>query len=97
VIVRWGLVELPAVRDALELHEPLLVMSSRWSLEIEAGERWSEVPSHRVDDAAALAAGGVIAVGGGSAIDLGKAISARADVKLLSVPTTYAGAEWTTS
>jgi maleylacetate reductase len=97
VIVRWSLDELPAVREELGLRDPLLVMSPRWSLDIDAGERWSEVPSHRVDDAAALATGGVIAVGGGSAIDLGKAISARAEVKLLSVPTTYAGAEWTTS
>ena len=40
--------------------------------------------------------GGVIALGGGSAIDLGKAISAAAGVPLVSVPTTYAGAEWTT-
>jgi maleylacetate reductase len=38
----------------------------------------------------------VIAVGGGSAIDLGKAVSAAADVLLVSVPTTYSGAEWTT-
>jgi maleylacetate reductase len=37
----------------------------------------------------------VVAVGGGSAIDLGKAVSARAGVPLVSVPTTYAGAEWT--
>src|SRR5262249_52419290 len=51
---------------------------------------------HRVDDAAALAGDGVIAVGGGSAIDLGKAVSAAADVPLVSVPTTYSGAEWTT-
>ncbi len=36
-----------------------------------------------------------MAVGGGSAIDLGKAISAEADLPLVSVPTTYAGAEWT--
>jgi maleylacetate reductase len=34
-------------------------------------------------------------VGGGSAIDLGKAISAATGSPLVSVPTTYAGAEWT--
>jgi maleylacetate reductase len=38
----------------------------------------------------------VIAIGGGSAIDLGKAVSAAAGVPLVSVPTTYSGAEWTT-
>src|SRR5439155_19539116 len=63
---------------------------------IACAARWPEVPSERVDDAAAQAGGGVIALGGGSAIDLGKAISASAGVPLVSVPTTYAGAEWTT-
>jgi maleylacetate reductase len=37
----------------------------------------------------------VLALGGGSAIDLGKAISAATGLPLVSVPTTYAGAEWT--
>ena len=78
------------------MHEPLLVASPRWNPPIEVAARWSEVPSERVGDAAALADGGVIALGGGSAIDLGKAISASAGVPLVSVPTTYAGAEWTT-
>ena len=60
--------------------------------------RWREVPSHRLDEAAAQASGadGVLAVGGGSAIDLGKAISAATGLPLVSVPTTYSGAEWTT-
>jgi maleylacetate reductase len=55
------------------------------------------VPSDRVGEATAAARGadGVLAVGGGSAIDLGKAISAAAGLPLVSVPTTYAGAEWT--
>ena len=39
---------------------------------------------------------GVLALGGGSAIDLGKAISAATGLPLVSVPTTYSGAEWTT-
>jgi maleylacetate reductase len=96
MIVRWSLDELPAVCDEAGLDAPLLVASPRWSLPIEAAARWSEVPSQRVDDAAGQAAGGVIAVGGGSAIDLGKAISEVAGVPLVSVPTTYSGAEWTT-
>jgi maleylacetate reductase len=96
VIVRWGLEELPAVSAELGVRAPLLVASPRWELGIDARARWTEVPSDRIDAAAAQAGDGVIAVGGGSAIDLGKAVSARAAVPLVSVPTTYAGAEWTT-
>jgi maleylacetate reductase len=96
MIVRWGLEALPDVVAEAGMQRPLLVASPRWKLSIEAANRWSEVPSHRVEDAAELAGDGVIAVGGGSAIDLGKAVSAAASVPLVSVPTTYAGAEWTT-
>jgi maleylacetate reductase len=97
VIVAWSLRELPEVCAQAGIASPLLVASPRWELgELEASARWSEVPSHRVDEAAALAAGGVVALGGGSAIDLGKAVSAAAGVPLVSVPTTYSGAEWTT-
>ena len=44
---------------------------------------------------AADGADGLVAFGGGSAIDTGKAVSAARDLQLVSVPTTYAGAEWT--
>jgi maleylacetate reductase len=92
VIVRWGL---DALADLCG-SEALLVASPRWSeLPVRAAHRWDEVPSQRVDEAAELAGDCVVAVGGGSAIDLGKAISARAGAPLVSVPTTYAGAEWT--
>jgi len=90
MIVRWGLGELRGVLPG----EALLVASERWP-DLGLAARWSEVPSERIDDAAALARDCVVALGGGSAIDLGKAISARAGVPLVSVPTTYAGAEWT--
>jgi maleylacetate reductase len=96
VIVRWGIAALPDVCAEAGLEAPLLVASPRWNLPVESVARWSEVPSERVDEAAALASGGVVAIGGGSAIDLGKAISSAADVPLVSVPTTYSGAEWTT-
>ncbi len=96
MIVRWGIAALPDVCAEAGIDGPLLVASPRWNLPIESAARWTEVPSERVDEAAALAGGGVVAVGGGSAIDLGKAISAAAGVPLVSVPTTYAGAEWTT-
>jgi len=95
VIVRWGLGELSPVLAELGIERPLLVASPRWRLDIDAATRWTEVPSDRVAEAAERAGNGVVAVGGGSAIDLGKAISAEADVALVSVPTTYAGAEWT--
>ena len=98
MIVRWGLRELPAVLVELRVLEPLLVASERWDetdLGVRPAARWTEVPSERIAAAAERAGDGVVAVGGGSAIDLGKAISADADVPLVSVPTTYAGAEWT--
>jgi maleylacetate reductase len=38
---------------------------------------------------------GIVAVGGGSAIDTAKAASAAAQLPLVSVPTTYSAAEWT--
>jgi maleylacetate reductase len=98
VIVRWGLDELGAVLDELAIREPLLVASPRWSAEelpITVAATWGEVPSERVAEAADQAGDGVVALGGGSAVDLGKAISAQAGVPVVSVPTTYAGAEWT--
>ena len=98
MIIRWGLSELPHVLAELEIAEPLLVASDRWvdaDIGVEPAARWTEVPSERIDAAARGARDGVLALGGGSAIDLGKAISAVADVPLVSVPTTYAGAEWT--
>jgi maleylacetate reductase len=99
VIVRWGLGALPAVLGGeLDIHAPLFVASERWSdvaLGVRIAARWTEVPSELIADAAAHAGDGVLAMGGGSAIDLGKAISAEAGVPLVSVPTTYSGAEWT--
>jgi len=99
MIVRWGpLLLLAEVCAELGVREPLLVASPRWDkleLPILPSARWSEVPSARVDEAADLAGDGVVAIGGGSAIDLGKAVSAAIGRPLVSLPTTYAGAEWT--
>jgi maleylacetate reductase len=97
VIVRWGLAELPGVLGELRIERPFLIASERWSgLELPAGGRWTEVPSDRVDEisSATSDADGLLAVGGGSAIDLTKAVSAAAGLPVVSVPTTYSGSEW---
>ncbi|HJQ74778.1 MAG TPA: iron-containing alcohol dehydrogenase [Gaiellaceae bacterium] len=100
MIVRWGLDELPGVLGELGIVRPYLVASERWShLELpDAHGRWSEVPTERIDELAAAASGsdGILAVGGGSAIDLAKALSATTGLSVASVPTTYSGSEWTT-
>jgi maleylacetate reductase len=100
VIVRWGLGSVGDACAAVGASAPLLVASPRWDaleLSVEPAARWREVPSDSIGDAVAAAsvADGVLAVGGGSAIDLAKAISAATGLLLVSVPTTYAGAEWT--
>ncbi|HLY87155.1 MAG TPA: iron-containing alcohol dehydrogenase [Gaiellaceae bacterium] len=100
MIVEWGLRLLPEACAEAGASSPLLVASPRWdslALPVEPAARWEEAPSDRIAEAVAAAqrADGVLAVGGGSAIDLGKAISAASGLPLVSVPTTYAGAEWT--
>ena len=99
MIVRWGLGELEGVLSELGVGDPFLVASPRWDAPVEVIGEWREVPSHRIADVASAASGadGILAVGGGSAIDLAKAISAETGLPLVSVPTTYSGAEWTPS
>jgi maleylacetate reductase len=102
VIVRWGLDELGGVLAELAVGRPVLVTSERWrSLELPVAARFHGVRTHAPVEtvqaaiAAAEGADGVVALGGGSAIDTGKAVSAARELPLVSVPTTYAGAEWT--
>ena len=98
MIVRWGLEELSDLLGELGIDSPFLIASERWSaLDLPAEGRWTEVPSERIDEIAAAARGsnGLLAVGGGSAIDLGKAASSVTGLGLVSVPTTYSGSEWT--
>jgi maleylacetate reductase len=89
VIVRWGIGELPALTG----HRPLVVASPRWREVLAAGDRWEEVPSDRIEVPDGVDT--IVAIGGGSAIDTAKAASASAGLPLVSVPTTYSGAEWT--
>jgi maleylacetate reductase len=94
VIVRWGIEELPGLLDDVGIERPFLVAGPRWDdLEIPAAARWTEIPSDRISVPRDV--DGILAVGGGSAIDTGKAASAASDLPLVSVPTTYSGAEWT--
>jgi maleylacetate reductase len=95
VIVRWGLDQLRSVLAEAEIERPMVIASARWKiLDLPHVEWWSEVPSHRVEVPAA--ADGLLAVGGGSAIDTGKFASAQTGKPVVHVPTTYSGAEWTT-
>jgi maleylacetate reductase len=98
VIVRWGLEQLPDMLGEVGGSRPFLIASDRWSnLDLPAAGRWNEVPSDRIAEIAAQTAttDAILAVGGGSAIDLAKAVSAATNLPLVSVPTTYSGAEWT--
>ncbi|GAB2915643.1 maleylacetate reductase [Streptomyces heilongjiangensis] len=54
-----------------------------------------EVAERAVDVARAAGADGCVAVGGGSAIGLGKAIALRTGLPLIAVPSTYSGSEMT--
>ena len=89
MIVAWGVEELPALAG----ERPFVVASPRWRHVLDAADRWEEVPSHRIEVPAGIDT--IVAVGGGSAIDTAKAASAATGLPLVSVPTTYSGAEWT--
>jgi len=89
VIVCWGLDGLASLAG----ERPLVVASPRWRAVLEAADRWEEIPSHRIEVPEGVDT--IVAVGGGSAIDTAKAASAATGLPLVSVPTTYSGAEWT--
>ncbi len=95
MIVRWSLAELPALLAEAGIERPFLIASERWKkLDLPHVEWWGEVPSDRIR--VPVLADGILAVGGGSAIDTGKFASAQAELPVVHVPTTYSGAEWTT-
>ncbi|HMG52223.1 MAG TPA: maleylacetate reductase [Kofleriaceae bacterium] len=54
-----------------------------------------EVTRAALDAARELGADGVVAIGGGSTIGLGKAIAVRTGLPQVAIPTTYAGSEMT--
>lgn len=102
MIVRWGLRQLPPLLAELGVERPLLVTTARFAeLELPAAARFSGVRRHAPVETVAAAveaaagADGLVGLGGGSAIDTAKAVSARTSLPLVCVPTTYAGAEWT--
>jgi maleylacetate reductase len=102
VIVRWGLDALPSVLAKVGSERPLLVTTGRWrKLDLPAADAFYGVERHGSPEsvaeatAAAEGADGLLAVGGGSAIDTAKAVSAATALPVVSVPTTYSGAEWT--
>jgi len=102
VIVRWGIEGLEGLLRELGIERPLLVTSKRFAgLDVPVAARFTGVRRHApletVSAAAEAAQGtdGLVGLGGGSAIDTAKAVSAATGLSLVAVPTTYAGAEWT--
>lgn len=102
MIVRWGLDAYDELLAAIGIRSPLLITTRRWDgLELPVAKRFSGVQAHVPVDvveeavAAAEEVDGLVALGGGSAIDTAKAVSARTGLPVVSVPTTYSGAEWT--
>lgn len=86
----------------LSVGEPVLIASERWrDFDLPVGRRFHGVQPHaemsgvRAAVEAAAGADGLVALGGGSAIDTAKAVSSETRLPIVSIPTTYSGAEWT--
>ncbi|HZP73073.1 MAG TPA: iron-containing alcohol dehydrogenase [Gaiellaceae bacterium] len=95
MIVRFGLGELPGVLQEVGIERPYVIASDRWRrLDVPHTAWLAEVPSATV--AVPSEADGILAIGGGSAIDTAKFASAQSGRPVVHVPTTYSGAEWTT-
>jgi maleylacetate reductase len=102
MIVRWGLEMLPGVLEELSVTRPLLISTERWrelKLPVARGfygaKPHADVAGVREALAAADGTDGLVALGGGSAIDTAKAVSSQTGLAIVSIPTTYSGAEWT--
>ena len=90
MIVRWGLDALPEVLGG---RRAFLLATGRWDSPVDVVGRWSELPTEKQIDVGDAEV--VLALGGGSTIDTAKRVSAESGLPLVSVPTTYSGAEWT--
>jgi maleylacetate reductase len=104
LIVRWGLASYPELAAELGIRRPLLITSRRWeTVELPVAKRFVGVRPHAPRESVAAAAAaavdvdGLVALGGGSAIDTAKAVSAETGLAVVSIPTTYSGSEWTPS
>ena len=102
MIVRWGLDALPGVLEELSVRDPLLISTERWrDLDLPVARRFygalphAEIAGVRAATEASAGADGIVALGGGSAIDTSKAVSSETGLPIVSIPTTYSGAEWT--
>ena len=90
MIVRWSLGDLPEVLGG---RRTFALATPRWDVPVDVVSRWSDLPTEQEIDVGDAEV--VLAFGGGSTIDTGKATSARTGLPLVCVPTTYSGAEWT--
>ena len=102
MIVRWGLGALPGVLEELSVRDPLLISTERWQdVDLPVARRFygalphAEITGVRAATEASAGADGLVALGGGSAIDTAKAVSSDTGLPIVSIPTTYSGAEWT--
>lgn len=102
MIVRFGIDELEPLLRELGIERPLLVTSERFAaLDLPVAARFTGVRRHVPVATVAAATGaaeradGLVGLGGGSAVDTAKAVSAATRLAVVAVPTTYAGSEWT--
>jgi maleylacetate reductase len=77
-----------AISDALGPYSAGVFAEARMHVPVEVARRAR-------DRAAELGADGCVAVGGGSAVGLGKAVALEHGLPVVAVPTTYAGSEMT--